>query len=184
MISWCRVEPCASRLSLENASCVCVCVCVQHFMVQTALPQLKSSRFCRQPQVFNNTSAETETVPLRCDFPLSALKHQLSLMSEHLTPVCQSTTYLIRSHWHSAHSHGVHAHLALHLAMSLSWHLAHLSWTGPADWPRSTNGVVHHHGSKLALITLLRKLLLGVRARKQKKRQRFDIIPLSNIQCI
>lgn len=72
--------------------------------------------------------------------------------------MCQSIINLIRSHWHSTHSHGVHAHLALHL----SWHLAHLSCTAPTDRPRSTHGVVYHHGSKLALAALLGELLLGV----------------------
>lgn len=181
MISWCCVEPCASNLSLENTSCVCLCVfstlwfrlLCHSWKAPDSAVSLRSSTILLQRQKPSHLGS------FMC--PFSVLKHQLSLMSDHLTPVCQSITYLIRSHWHSAHSHGVHAHLALHLAMSRSWHLAHLSWSGPADWPWSTNGVVHHHGSKLALITLLRKLLLGVRARKQKNRRSCDI---SHSTCI
>lgn len=74
-------------------------------------------------------------------------------------------SYLIRSHWHSAHSHWVHAHLPLHLP----WHLGHLSHCGSTARPRPAHRVVHHHGSELALVSLLGELLLGIRAGTHEK---------------
>lgn len=103
--------------------------------------------------------------------------------------------YLIGSHRHPTHSHRVHAHLtlhwswhlALHLILHLARHLAHLGRAGTTDRAGSAKGVVHHHAPKLALVPLLRKLLLGIRAAGGMQRTAesgaVDTLPTLCIAC-
>lgn len=59
-----------------------------------------------------------------------------------------ATAYLIMTHWHATHAHGVHPHLPLHRH--------HLSWPVHS----TLHGSVHHHAPILRWCPLLGELLL------------------------
>lgn len=154
----CRVS-CVMFDAGELPLCVCLCrsssppgPCAADERLQTLLPATgRQQYFCRRQK---HSRRHVDTYFFKYDVSISSVSSTSSEIKQ--------SNYLIRSHWHSSHSHGVHGHLSLHLSLHLSWHLAHLSCSGRTDWPRSTHGVVHHHRPKLALVALLRELLLRV----------------------